>query len=85
VGQHQGRICTISASHAGSAEAQTKTQCGWQKSDSGSFTASVGAKEGGSCKGSTCQRQEDRPEKIGQQKGGGKSTTSKGGQEAGHD
>src|ERR1035438_7347896 len=69
-GQRQGRICSISASHAGSTEAQTKTQCGWQKSNSGCRTASVGAKEGRSCKGATCQHHEDRPEKRGYQKGG---------------
>ena len=44
----------------------------------------MGAKEGRSCKGATCQRQEDHPEKRSYQKGAGKSTSIKGGQEAGH-
>jgi hypothetical protein len=30
----------------------------------------VGAEEGRNCKGATCQRQEERPEKKGCQKGG---------------
>jgi hypothetical protein len=50
----------------------------------------MGAKEGRRRKGAACPRQEDRPEESSQQKGDGKSSAHKGGEEecgekAGHD